>query len=133
MILFFSGTGNTRYCAELLAKALGDKAFDISPRRRDESISHVAASSRIVWMFPIYSWGVPPIVVDFMRHAVAATGCGTCMRTCPMYNISMKDGKPLWGNNCAMCLACYHRCPAHAVMYGHTTRHKGQYRGPLST
>lgn len=60
----------------------------------------------------------------------ACTGCGICMRTCPMYNISMKDGKPLWGNNCAMCLACYHRCPAHAVMYGHTTRHKGQYRGP---
>lgn len=256
MILYFSGTGNTRYCAQLLAEALGDTAHDISPRRRDEAVADSATPPRrIIWMFPIYSWGVPPIVADYMRqteipHAAdvphymvatcgddagnaaqmwrdiatsrrwtprsaytvqmpntyvclpsfdvdteavrqaklaaaptritdiarhiaqddpaavpqdmvvrgclpwlktsviyptfkkngvkprkfaatdACTGCGACARVCPMSNITMESGSPHWGGNCAMCLACYHLCPAHAVMYGRHTRAKGQYRGP---
>ena len=31
MILYFSGTGNSRYAAEFLAQALGDQAEDVGP------------------------------------------------------------------------------------------------------
>lgn len=54
-------------------------------------------------------------------------GCGTCEKVCPLHNVCMDGGRPRWGKECAMCLACYHHCPKHAVTYGNQTRKKGQY------
>lgn len=56
--------------------------------------------------------------------------CGKCTKACPLNNISMKDGHPVWGKDCTMCLACYHHCPTHAIEYGKNTRRKGQYLHP---
>lgn len=54
--------------------------------------------------------------------------CGVCVRSCPLENIILDDsGKPQWGNDCTFCLACYNRCPQHAVEYGKYTAKKGQY------
>ena len=58
----------------------------------------------------------------------SCVGCGKCERACPMQNIHLSDGRPVWGSDCAHCLACYHACPVHAVAYGPWTRSKGQYR-----
>ena len=64
------------------------------------------------------------------HHNEKCTGCGKCSRQCPMKNIEMISGKPVWKNNCAMCLRCYHRCPTQAVQYGNRTKNKHQYKGP---
>lgn len=53
--------------------------------------------------------------------------CGKCAAVCPTGNIKMVDGRPQWQGHCTNCLACYHYCPAHAIMYGNLTRRKGQY------
>lgn len=60
------------------------------------------------------------------HHTADCTGCGSCARQCPMENIKMTDGQPVWADNCALCLGCYHVCPGHAVAYGKITRNKGQ-------
>lgn len=60
------------------------------------------------------------------RSTEACVGCGLCARRCPMENITMSEGRPRWGSNCAMCLRCYHICPSHAVGYEHVTEGKGQ-------
>lgn len=57
----------------------------------------------------------------------ACISCGLCARKCPVHNIQLIDGKPQWGKNCTMCLACYHACPHHAIEYGNRTKGKGQY------
>lgn len=57
----------------------------------------------------------------------ACISCGKCVQVCPLHNIRLLDGKPVWGENCTMCLACYHHCPKHVVAYGKYTREKGQY------
>lgn len=62
----------------------------------------------------------------------ACMSCGKCAASCPMANISMKDRHPVWSENCAMCLRCYHICPSHAVAYGNTTAFKGQYNIKLN-
>ena len=59
-------------------------------------------------------------------------GCGKCERECPLHNVKMENGHPRWGKNCAMCLACYHHCPKHAVAYGRSTQGKGQYVFPAN-
>ena len=257
MILYFSGTGNSRAVAEMLATIFSERAIPITPDMRGGKIS--VEDKRLVWVFPIYSWGVPPYVLDvtgslniesnaslihhavvtcgddcgladrmwrnaitargwndgamlsvqmpnnyvslpgfdvdsvsveqnkliaypgrvreiaekildaernsekltdivrgsfawiktrviypwFVRHAMspsrfsvtdACVSCGKCASHCPLRNITMhpshdkpKSLRPVWGNDCAGCLGCYHICPVHAVNYSNATRNKGQY------
>ena len=266
MIICFSGTGNTGMCASLLAEQLDDRVVTLTAEMLTAPYPFtvtVQPGERVIWMFPVYSWGIPPVVERFMRNAKlpdpmaaaghymvctcgddiglthrqwravmkrrgytartafsvqmpntyvfmsgfdvdspeverrklagapervahiaraiedglgaddvvtgswpwvkshiirpwfvrhamspkpfhatdACTGCGTCARDCPMANITMAHDNqsqssrphPQWGTNCAMCTACYHKCPHHAVAYGRTTRGKGQYPGPRDT
>ena len=37
--------------------------------------------------------------------------CGKCVQVCPLDNIRLADGKPVWGKNCTHCMACICRCP----------------------
>lgn len=64
-------------------------------------------------------------------HATdACVGCKRCEKACPVGNVRVVEGKPIWGRNCTSCLACYHICPKQAVAYGKRTKGKGQYFHP---
>lgn len=56
--------------------------------------------------------------------------CGECVKLCPTNNISMKDGKPVFGTNCMSCYACIHRCPKMAINIGKKTQSHGRYVCP---
>ena len=43
-------------------------------------------------------------------------GCGICAKICPVENIVIENGKPLWMHHCSTCLACYNWCPKEAVI-----------------
>ena len=253
MIIFFSGTGNSRRCAHRLGQLLDDTdihELTATELREPEKacLDCADADSRVIWVFPTYSWGVPPVVARFIKafsigknmaaathfmvttcgddmaytdrqwrklltarglHAAEAyavimpntyvsmkgfdvdptevsrkkvadsenrlkeiaqsienhgdsmlirgafpwvksaviypwfkryamspkpfhaldscVSCSLCAKSCPMDNIEMVDGRPAWGDDCAMCLRCYHICPQHAVRYGKSTDGKGQW------
>lgn len=244
MIVYFSGTGNSRYVAELLAERLDDRCVPLA-----EISSHdLKIEGQVTGLvFPVYSWGVPPVVIDFITGApdgvfpseiwavctcgdeVARTpemlsrvlesrgmslkgiwsvimpnnyvllpgfgtdpvelerrklaeapdrveniagkiknglfetdvprgslprlksalvyplfkkygttfgkwkvsdsciSCGLCRDVCPVGNISMCDGKPVWGERCTSCVACFHVCPRRAIDYSGYTKGKKQY------
>lgn len=63
MIFYFSGTGNTRHVAESLAN-LTDDWTCLIPEAKEVDIED--ADRRIVFCFPVYSWGVPPLVLNFI-------------------------------------------------------------------
>ncbi len=67
MIVCFSGTGNSLAVARRLAEALGDEIVRIDRRFYDRPVV-ADASDRVVWVFPIYSWGVPPVVVRVIER-----------------------------------------------------------------
>ena len=58
------------------------------------------------------------------------TGCGRCEKLCPLANISLEDGRPVWHGNCTQCMACIGACPQNAIEFG--SRAKGKRRYYLS-
>ena len=244
MILYFTGTGNSRYTAKRIAEALGDELLSINDRIRAGDTSPVTSAERLIIVTPTYAWRIPRIVRDWLAatgfpsgaqawfvmtcgteignaakcnralcqekqliymgtaqiimpenyiamfnapqaeearqivaraepdmdrviSAVAAnqefppprnnlydrfmsgpvnpafysffvkanafaagsacTGCGQCVRLCPMNNITIQNGKPVWGGDCTHCMACICRCPAEAIEYGKKSRGKPRY------
>jgi MinD superfamily P-loop ATPase containing an inserted ferredoxin domain len=61
------------------------------------------------------------------------TGCGTCERLCPVENIKLTDGRPVWGNVCEHCEACIQWCPQKAVEYADKTAKRTRYHNPEVT
>ena len=243
MVLYFSGTGNSRYAAERIASALGETLCSLNDRIRSGDFSPVSTGERLILVVPTYAWRIPRLVqswlmkTDFpdarriwfvmtcgseignaaqynrelaqkkrladmgtaqivmpenyiamfdapqaaqarqiverakpaLARAIAAiaanqsfvpprsrtldrimsgpvnslfytfavrdraftaegcTGCGQCVRLCPLHNITLENGKPVWGGRCTHCMACICRCPAEAIEYGRKSRGKPRY------
>ena len=235
MILYFSGTGNSKYVAKRIADALGDEILNLNDRIKASDTSSVETDERLIIVTPTYAWRIPRVVRDWLRKTelrgakqvwfvmtcgseignadkynrelcaekaiscmgtaqivmpenyiamfsapqadeareiVAKTepnidcviasiqsnqpfaptrnnlydrfmsgpvnlifykfcvkadaftvsdtciGCGQCAKRCPMNNVTLKDGKPVWGKNCTHCMACICYCPVSAIEYG---------------
>jgi ferredoxin len=56
--------------------------------------------------------------------------CGSCVKICPVNNITLSDGRPQWHHKCEQCLACLHWCPGEAIQIGNKTTKKKRYRNP---
>lgn len=247
MVVYFSGTGNSKYCAQWLAKRLGEETVDSFPFIRDKSPAALSSEKSWVFVSPTYAWRLPRIFEDFIRdgrfsgsrnawfvmtcgseigtpnlyiqalcrekglifrgvlqvvmpenyiamfnapqevearqiicvarptldagaaciregrdfpaHQAsiadkmksgpvnslfyrifvkdrkfrttdACVGCGKCAQVCPLCDIRMEDGKPVWGGNCTHCMACICGCPAQAIEYGKTSLGKPRYQCP---
>ena len=57
----------------------------------------------------------------------ACTGCGQCARRCPTNSITIRDGRPVWGQGCTHCMTCICYCPAEAIEYGKKSLGKPRY------
>ncbi len=245
MILYFTGTGNSRHIAERLADLLGDEVININKRIKTNDNSTIETDERLIVVAPTYAWRMPLIVEEWLsktsfsgaksmwfvmdcggeignapkynrtvcegkgliykgtfqivmpenyvamfdvpnetesRNIVSAAdksvdmaaatiannddfpvprnnaydkimsdivnpifyrffvkakqfdadsrcvGCGKCVELCPLNNITLKDGKPNWGNNCTHCMACICYCPTEAIEYGKKSVGKRRYR-----
>ncbi len=244
MIIYFTGTGNSRYVAKRIARSLDDELLCINDRIKNESIASVDAGERLVVVTPTYAWRIPRIVSDWIEktelksvkkvwyvmtcgdsngnadaynsrlsnskrwehmgtfrirmpenyiamfsvpgvneasrivgvaeHQIDkaikliasnevfpkrkrtirdrlesgivndvfyplivkakdfkadsnCTGCGCCVRLCPLNNVSLVNGKPHWKSNCTHCMACIAYCPSRAVEYGKKSIGKPRY------
>ena len=245
MILYFSGTGNSRYAARRIADALGDALLSINDRIKACDTSAVASDTRLVIVTPTYAWRIPRVVQEWLmktelvgakqawfvmtcggeignadkynrtlcrekglecmgtaqilmpenyiamfnvpqadearqivRRAepdidraaaavrageafapprrnlydrfmsgpvnpvfyscfvkakaftvgAACVGCGECARRCPLNNITLQNGRPVWGGDCTHCMACICCCPVEAIEYGKKSLGKPRYR-----
>lgn len=48
----------------------------------------------------------------------ACISCGKCVKDCPLKNIRLENGKPVWEDRCTHCMACICGCPTSAIEYG---------------
>ena len=73
----------------------------------------------------------PLFVHDKKFYATdACITCGKCVQVCPLKNIKLVDGKPLWQGNCTHCMACIAHCPKAAIEYGQKSIGKERYLCP---
>lgn len=57
----------------------------------------------------------------------ACVACGKCARRCPLNNIGMVSGRPVWNGNCTHCMACICGCPTEAIEYKSISKGKRRY------
>ena len=72
--------------------------------------------------------------IQLMDHAFFCDGrctrCGTCAKVCPVGNIAMTEGGPVWQHHCEQCFACLQWCPMSALQYGSGTTGLPRYHHP---
>ena len=90
MIFWFSGTGNSRWAARQLARLTADgRTLAMAQSLADGDCRfYLAKGEAVGFVFPTYSWGLPPVVSAFVRrlkldgytpdgnHCYAVVTCG---------------------------------------------------------
>ena len=94
-------------------------------------------------IFEIEKGALPSLLTNifnpmFMKYAINTkkfhakdncTSCGICEKVCNTKCIKV-EGKPIWGDNCSLCLACINLCPVSAIQYGKSTEKRRRYKNP---
>ena len=68
MIFYFSGTGNSRWVAGMLADLLHD---ELVPMAEESSLSATYSwkpGEKVGFVFPVYAWAPPKLVLDFIAR-----------------------------------------------------------------
>lgn len=88
MIFYFSGTGNSLAVAKIIAEAQNEQLVSLAKAREEAegSFSHSFAKGELLaFVYPVYAWGPPEIVLDFIRkmdirgetpYTVSVATCG---------------------------------------------------------
>ena len=67
MIFFFTCTGNTRWAAETVAEAIGEKLVDMADKKNSNATFQLSEDERIGFCFPVHGWRPPQLVRSFVR------------------------------------------------------------------
>lgn len=103
MILYFSGTGNSKYAAERIAKELGDTCLSMNDRIKSGDTSPVETGEGLVIVTPTYAWRIPRIVRQWLLETKLAGArqvwfimtCGSEIGNAHKYNLALCQEKGL--------------------------------------
>ena len=69
MVIYFSGTGNSRYAAEVTASETGDEIRDAGVYIKEGKRGDFSSQSPWVFVSPTYCWQLPRIFEEFIRKS----------------------------------------------------------------
>ena len=81
MVLYYSGTGNSKYIAKCIASALETDCLNLNERIKAGDTSSVQTEENVILVTPTYAWRIPHIVsdwlekVDLVRSLVGSEMC----------------------------------------------------------
>lgn len=243
MILYFTGTGDSRFSAEIIGKDIGDDVVSINYILKNKVKDVIVSEKPFIFVIPIYAWRIPRVVESFIKDSIfegsdkayfvltcaakagnaihyvrkickekclnlegvfsvimpenyiamfdtpskeeseiiidkavphifeiskyikngesnpnkkimacdrflsyfinpifylsindrgfystdTCSGCGKCLILCPLNNIDIELGRPIWKKNCTHCMACISGCPSESIQYKNKTKNKLRY------
>lgn len=68
--IYFSGTGNTKFCVERFLQYYGD-TIDVFPVEEERAITALCDATEILNGYPVYYSNLPKIVRDFITKTAA--------------------------------------------------------------
>ena len=69
MVLYYSGTGNSKYIAKCIAFALETDCLNLNERIKAEDTSSVQTEENVILVTPTYAWRIPHIVSGWLGKA----------------------------------------------------------------
>ena len=66
MVLYYSGTGNSKYIAKCIASALETDCLNLNERIKAEDTSSVQTEENVILVTPTYAWRIPHIVSGWL-------------------------------------------------------------------
>ena len=124
-----SNTPAEAECAAILEKAEKRISSLGTLIQKQEQFPNDSAS----FMDKVYSGPINALYYPLMVHdkgftvSDACISCGKCSQRCPLDNISLLNGKPVWNGKCTHCMACIGGCPAEAIEYKSVSRGNRRY------
>lgn len=93
MILYFTGTGNSRYIARQIASFTGDRLISINKRIKEDDTSEINQTGRLVFVVPTYCWRIPRLVEEWIdktrfigtENVYFIMNCGTSIGNAKKY------------------------------------------------
>ncbi len=141
-----SGIGSKRIPKEEMETTWAEarqKTADISDFLQARKSGHIESQNPAVGFLKAKSLRLLPSVFTLIWKLITVgakgltqvsdercIGCGTCASLCPVDNIQMKDGHPVWLDHCVGCFGCYHWCPQSAVSFGGNDMDLVQFHHP---
>ena len=68
MILYFTGTGNSRHIARLISKEIDDEIMSINEPIKSGSNNEIKSDKPFVFIAPTYAWRIPMVVEKFIKN-----------------------------------------------------------------
>lgn len=68
MVVYFSGTGNSRYAASMIADRIGDTLADAGRAIQAEHPAQLESQRPWVFVSPTYAWRIPRIFANYLRQ-----------------------------------------------------------------
>lgn len=69
MILYFSGTGNSRYAAEIIQSVTGDELHSMNDLIKKEKKAVLKSEKPLVFVCPVYAWRMPRVVEKLIKDS----------------------------------------------------------------
>ena len=70
MIVYFTGTGNSRYAAQALADAVGDEVVDTRPYLKNGEKLELCSERPWVFVCPTYAWRIPRVFKELIEKSL---------------------------------------------------------------
>lgn len=69
MILYFTGTGNSKFAADVLADRLGEKTVSLNQVLKNQEPLEFQSERPFVFVAPIYAWRYPKVIEELIERA----------------------------------------------------------------
>ena len=128
-MLYFSGTGNSKYIAN------AEQKMQSVCRNIANGIVKKKGFNAISRLLGLVQGSFVPVLeknaLDKVRINDNCTNCRLCVSVCPMNNLEYQDEKIVHKSNCTVCYRCINKCPEKAITVFFPGKVKDQYKGPF--